>query len=129
MAAETDTIIAVDLDGTLTLTDTLYESVVLLLRERPLQVLALPFWLMTGKAALKAKLADRVTVKAKLLPYNIMLIEWLRKQKATGRKLVLCTAADQHTAQSVADHLQFFDYVFASDGKLNLAGENKRQVL
>mgnify|MGYP001385650775 CR=1 FL=1 len=52
-------VIAVDLDGTLTFTDTLHESVVALIRDNPLMLFALPFWLVQGKSVFKAKLAVR----------------------------------------------------------------------
>jgi len=80
----TNTVIAVDLDGTLTLTDTLHESALCLLRDSPLNVLALPFWLLGGKAALKAKVADRVDLDVSTLPYNGALIDWLKEERAAG---------------------------------------------
>lgn len=42
-------IIAVDLDGTLTFTDTLHESLIQLLRDRPYYLFLLPIWLLKGK--------------------------------------------------------------------------------
>lgn len=122
-------LVAVDLDGTLTLTDTLHESVLQLLRDRPWQVLALPIWLLRGKAYLKAKISDQVSLNPQTLPYNQALITWLKEQKDLGRKIVLCTATDQRIAQRIADHLSLFDTVIASDGHTNIAGKNKRAVL
>ena len=51
-------ILAVDLDGTLTLTDTLHESVLLLLRSKPYFLFLLPVWLFYGVAYLKQKIAE-----------------------------------------------------------------------
>ena len=51
-------VIAVDLDGTLTLTDTLHESVLTLVRNKPYLLLLLPFWLFKGIAHLKQKVAE-----------------------------------------------------------------------
>ena len=45
--------LVVDLDGTLTPTDTLVESIVLLLKQRPQDLLRLPGWLLNGRAQLK----------------------------------------------------------------------------
>jgi hydroxymethylpyrimidine pyrophosphatase-like HAD family hydrolase len=120
----TDTVIAVDLDGTLTLTDTLHESALCLLRESPASVLALPFWLLGGKAALKAKVAERVDLDVTALPYNSTLIDWLKEERAAGKRIVLCTATDERVAQAIADHLGLFDEVLASDGTTNNAGTN-----
>jgi len=125
----TDTVIAVDLDGTLTLTDMLHESALCLLRDRPVNVLALPFWLLGGKAALKAKVADRVDLDVATLPYNSALIDWLKEERAAGKRIVLCTATDIRVAQAIADHLGLFDEVLASDGSTNNAGANKRAAL
>ena len=125
----TDTVIAVDLDGTLTLTDTLHESALCLLRDRPVNVLALPFWLLGGKAALKARIADRVSLDVTNLPYNTALINWLKEERAAGKWIVLSTATDIRVAQAIADHLGLFDEVLASDGATNNAGTNKRAAL
>ena len=127
--ATTDTVIAVDLDGTLTLTDTLHESALCLLRDSPLSVFVLPFWLLGGKAALKAKVADHVDLDITTLPYNGALIEWLKEERAAGKRIVLSTATDIRVAQAIADHLGLFDEVLASDGATNNAGTNKRAAL
>ncbi|MDZ4124834.1 MAG: hypothetical protein U1E02_11755, partial [Hydrogenophaga sp.] len=50
----------VDLDGTLTPSDTLYESVMLFIRRNPLNLLRLFAWLLLGKAGFKLKLANAV---------------------------------------------------------------------
>ena len=122
-------VIAVDLDGTLVLTDTLHESFLLMLKQDFFSILLLPFWLLQGKAVLKSNLAKRVSLNVALLPYNQVLIEWLKEQKADGKKIVLTTAADQHIANAVASHLGLFDDVFASDGKTNNASFNKAHLL
>src|SRR5207302_2386459 len=66
---------------------------------------------------------------AESLPYNSDLLEWLIKQRANGRKLILCTASDRSIAESIAQHLSLFDEVMASDGATNLAGTNKALAL
>ena len=45
--------LCVDLDGTLITTDTLWEGVILLFRQRPWIVLAVPFWLLGGRARIQ----------------------------------------------------------------------------
>jgi 4-hydroxybenzoate polyprenyltransferase len=128
-SSELEPAIAVDLDGTLTLTDTLHESAIALLRVRPLAVFALPLWFLQGKAALKAKLAAAVSLDIAALPYNKPLLEWLKCERADGRRIALCTAADQSVAHSIASHLGIFDEVIASDGVTNNQGAKKRDVL
>ncbi|WER45175.1 UbiA family prenyltransferase [Cupriavidus sp. WKF15] len=121
--------LVVDLDGTLIRTDMLHESALSLLRDSPGSVLRIPLWLSRGKAVLKERLAGLVDIDPASLPYNAELLEWLKVQKAAGRKLVLCTASDKSVALAIAEHLTIFDEVMASDGVTNLAGPNKAAVL
>lgn len=119
----------VDLDGTLVRTDMLHETSLRVLRDSPWDLLRLSLWLPQGKAVVKQNLATRARFDPQHLPYNEALLEWLRQQKAAGRKLVLCTAADMAVAQSVAAHVGIFDEVMASDGARNLGGKAKAAAL
>ena len=121
--------IAVDLDGTLIHTDTLHESCLQLFHHHPAQIFLLPLWLVRGKAYLKTKLSERTTLDFDSLPYNLELIDWLKEQKALGHQLILCTASDIRVADAIAEHIDLFDEVIASDGQTNLAGINKREAL
>ena len=120
--------LAVDLDGTLVLGDTLHESLLALLRRNPLLLLAMPLWLLRGKAAFKRELARRVLPDPARLAWNLPFLEWLRGQRGR-REIVLCTAADAGIAQAVADHAGVFDAVMASDGAHNLSGTRKGEAL
>lgn len=70
-----------------------------------------------------------VTIDVTRLPYNGPFIEFLRNEKARGRRLVLATAAHKEIAESVAAHLGIFDEVLASDGSRNLKGKAKALAL
>lgn len=119
----------VDLDGTLIHTDMLHESAIRLFRDHPFDTLQIPFWLSEGKAHLKEKLAGRANIDPSSLPYNDELLHWLKEQKQEGRQLILCTASDASYAHSIAEYLGCFDAVMASEGKTNLAGDNKAKAL
>lgn len=119
----------VDLDGTLIHTDMLHESALKAFRDTPWIAVLLPVWLLEGKAVLKERLAARNPFNPEILPYNQRLIRWLRKQKKSGRPLVLCTASDRSVADAIAAHLGLFDEVMASDGELNLSGQQKADSL
>jgi 4-hydroxybenzoate polyprenyltransferase len=121
----TNSILAIDLDGTLIRTDCLHESVLMLLKENPLYIFALPFWLMRGKAHLKQMVADRVELPVSLLPYNRELVEYLHEQRKAGRRMLLATASNGRYAEAVAAHLGLFDLVLASDARHNLSGSGK----
>ena len=78
--------LAVDLDGTLVCTDTLHESTLRLLRDRPLDVLRLPLWLWRGKAAFKHYVGEAIgwSLDVSQLNYRPALVTWLRSQRASG---------------------------------------------
>ena len=114
--------LVVDLDGTLTTTDTLIESVLLLIRLRPWMLLALPLWLLQGKSRFKARIAYNCRLPVSTLPWRTDLLEWLELQRSTGRKIVLATAAHQQIANDVAETLSLFDAVIASDNAHNRKG-------
>ena len=117
--------LVVDLDGTLTPTDTLLESILQLLRRSPWDVFALPLWLLRGRAFFKATIAERCAFSVELLPLREGLLEHLRVQKSLGRKLVLATAADRRIADAVAARLGLFDQVLSSEHGVNLKGRHK----
>lgn len=120
-----DTVLVVDLDGTLTPTDTLLESVVQRIKGSPSTLLQLPWWLLRGKAGFKQSISSGITLDPEKLPYNAPLLEYLQAQKATGRTIVLATAAHHSIAQKVSEHLGLFDKVLATDGANNLKGAAK----
>jgi 4-hydroxybenzoate polyprenyltransferase len=117
--------LCVDLDGTLIKSDTLMDSLLLLVRSQPLAALQVPLWLLRGKAAVKAEVGKRVSLDVRHLPYNRMLVEYLEVERGDGRKLYLATGADQQVAERIAEHLRIFDGVLASDGKTNMTAGNK----
>ena len=115
----------VDLDGTLIASDSLFESLFAATRSRPLKAFAFPFWLMRGRACLKEELAKLARLDPTLLPYRSDLCDFLRAERARGRKIYLATAANERIAQGVATYLGLFDGVLASDRTTNLKGTNK----
>lgn len=122
--------LCVDLDGTLIRSDVLLESLLLLVKANALYLLFAVFWLLRrGKAGLKAEIAARVKLDPAALPYNKELLAWLKSERAQGRSLWLCTAANEKLANAVARHVGLFDGVLASDSHNNLAGERKAQQL
>src|SRR5215217_114384 len=107
--------LAVDLDGTLIAADLLWESVFQLLKKNPLLFLMLPIWLFSGgKARLKAEIAARIEFDATSLPYRPEFLAFLQAEKATGREIILVTAAADPFAKAVAAHLGLFNGYFAS---------------
>lgn len=121
--------LCVDLDGTLVRTDTLLESSLVLVKQRPWNLLWMLTWLSKGKAGFKREIARRVDLPVDLLPYQTDFVDYLHRQKAAGRRLILVTAADDKIARKVARHLDLFDDVLASHDGINLRGRTKLKAL
>ena len=117
--------LAVDLDGTFLLTDTLFEAIANRLRVRPvwtlLQLILLPFSI----ARIKARLSQAADVDVTRLPVNEEVLAYCRKAREAGREVVLASAADQSMVKAVADHFGVFTSIMASDGTVNNKGRNK----
>jgi 4-hydroxybenzoate polyprenyltransferase len=122
---QTQTPLCVDLDGTLVKSDTLWDSLLVLLRTRPAKFLGLFGKLFHGKAAFKACVIDSVTPDVAHLPYNRKLVQYLQAEHALGREIYLATGADERLAHRIADHLGIFSGVLGSDGEVNLTGSRK----
>ena len=129
MKNSTSAPLVVDLDGTLTATDTLHESLIKLIRKSPIHLLYLPIWLIRGRACFKEEIGKRIRIDATLLPYRPALLAYLHEQKDLGRRLVLATAADQAIADKVNAHLRLFDQVLASGSGHNLKGRAKLEAI
>ena len=127
MTESTPLPLCVDLDGTLIRTDSLVESALELVRQRPLSALLAPFWLLKGKAGFKAEIASRITLSPETLPYRESLVKWLQEQ-ARVRKVYLTTAAHSSIADAVASYLGCFADVIATRS-VNLSAHNKAQAL
>jgi 4-hydroxybenzoate polyprenyltransferase/phosphoserine phosphatase len=117
--------IVVDLDGTLTPTDTLVESLIKLIKKYPLTVFRLPMWFMKGRAVFKNKVSTYTEISAEYLPYHEPFLAYLREEKEKGRRLILATAAHHSIADNVSEYLGIFDEVFATNGDQNLKGHVK----
>jgi 4-hydroxybenzoate polyprenyltransferase len=118
-----------DLDGTILIGDSFWESLLSLVGAHPWYVFLIPFWFLRGKAALKHEISERARLNVRTLPVREELVEFLRQEKHGGRKLILATGADRKIARAVADHFGFFDVVLASDGVTNLTGEKKKEAI
>jgi 4-hydroxybenzoate polyprenyltransferase/phosphoserine phosphatase len=121
--------LAVDLDGTLIATDLLWEGLFLLLRRNPLYLFMVPVWLMSGPARLKQEIAARVDIDPAGLPYREGLVERLRQEHASGRRIILATGTPRKFAEAIAAHLGVFDTVHATDGHHNFTSRKKCAAL
>lgn len=121
--------IYVDLDGTLTPSDCLWESIAALARSKPWALILLPVLLLRQRQLIKIKLAQMAPITIGSLPYRQELISWLRELKAAGHQIYLATASTHSIAESVAASLDLFDGVLASDDRVNLRGSAKAKAI
>ncbi len=117
--------LVIDLDGTLTPTDTLFESALVLLKRNPLNFFLLAVYALRGAAALKQWVAERVALNVRSLPWRADLIDWVTSQRTGGRRVLLATAAHRSIADAVAAHLGLFDAALATEHGHNLKSERK----
>lgn len=127
--ASTARVLYVDLDGTLTPSDTLLESALLLLRQHPLNLFRLLAWLLLGRAGLKQRIANAVQPAPDRLPYHEGLLALLKTRRAQGDTLVLASAADARIVDSVAQHIGLFEGTLGTTQGHNLRGAAKRQAI
>ncbi len=148
----------VDLDHTLINTDLLYESSIGTLKKNPLLIFIYPFWFFRGKGYLKEQLAKRFPIDIKVLTYNQDVINYIKKRKKQGDKIILATASHKLYASAVKNYLKtektqiknkqkdfdffihddqqtsvnkidLFDDVMASNKNFNLSSHNKAKQL
>lgn len=116
--------LCVSLEGALLRADPLFESLLLAIKRFPWLLLLAPYWLLRGKTHLQRRLAERVIPDATTLPYRERVLEFLRREKAAGRMLVL-VGSEGRITRSVADHLGLFDCVVAGDAAVDCNGMGK----
>ncbi len=121
--------LCVDLDGTLTTTDTLHEGLLRAFKKSPLEVLKLLPLALRSKAAFKRRIAEIAPVRAETLPLNADLLAYVEEQHALGRRVDLISAADQSVVDAVACHLPLFRTALGSDGRTNLSAERKLEAI
>jgi 4-hydroxybenzoate polyprenyltransferase/phosphoglycolate phosphatase-like HAD superfamily hydrolase len=121
--------LAIDLDGTLCRTDTLWESFLAAWRLHWWMPLAAIMWLAKGRPHFKAEVARLALPDVTSLPWSAAVLNALHEARRSGRRCVLATAADQRVARACATHLGLFDEVIASDGSTNMKGQRKADAL
>lgn len=120
--------LCVDLDGTLTMHPTHWMLFRRLLWRRPGLALGV-CWLWFSKGRLQAKNALVNTVDVPNVMWRKPLLAWLRRQKSTGRHIVLATGAPISLAKKLVAPLGIFDDLVASTETVNCVAENKRDRL
>lgn len=122
--------LVLDLDGTLIAVDSLHEAFFLFLKRNGRAAWRAPFWTLKGRAVVKERLATEVTDSdVEAFPVNAELLAFSQREAERGREIVLATAADRSIAEKVTKRFPFIARVVASDGRRNLRGAAKAEVL
>lgn len=121
--------LVVDLDGTLLKSDMLLETGLAYVRQSLTGCLRPFAWLTSGKARLKEGLAQASDIDVAVLPYNPAVLQLIHTEREKGRMIVLATASHICVAKRIAEHLNVFDQVFATQDGVNLSSHRKRELL
>lgn len=116
--------IYVDMDGTLVKTD-IAQELLLQSCKSLTGISKLISLVASGRSYIKHHLANSMDFSAEYLPYNEDVLHYLKTEKEKGRALILATASDGLIANKVAEYLQLFDAVIASNPGNNLKGTKK----
>ena len=120
--------LVVDVDGTLVGGDLLMEGAARLIAASPLSLLALPFWLLGGRAALKRRIARAAPLPPSTLVLNPAVLDEIAAARAAGREVWLASASDALVVAPLAEAVGAAGCL-ASDGRTNLAGRAKAAAL
>lgn len=110
-----DRTLAVRLNRGLLRSDLLLETASAYVASRPHKALTLARWASNGRGHLKRELASATEIDVSTLPYEPGMLEYLRREHESGRRVVLRTASDERLAKRISEHLGVFDDVVALD--------------
>ena len=117
--------LVVDLDRTLTHADIAMESLLNVARRGWRELLTIIWITFSGRAALKAWLADVDPVNPAKLPYRQEVLDLIGTARNNGQPIILASAADERNVKLVAEHLDVFDHVVGSETGHNLKSTAK----
>ena len=121
--------VVLDLDNTLISTNVLHELALVYLKKNPLRLVRLVGWLIKGRANLKNRLGQLVTLDVDTLPANEAVVAFAEEQKRRGALIVLATATDSLIARRIARRFDFIDEVIGTENGVNLKGAEKARRL
>lgn len=121
--------LVVDLDGTLIRSDLLIETAFAELGRRPHSAVGMLLAMRQGKSALKDHLSSPEEFDPALLPYDEVVLQYVREARDAGRPVYLASASHERLVSAVADHLGLFEGWFATTKTTNCSGRVKAEIL
>lgn len=123
-------VVCADVDGTVLETDLLYESLLFALKRHPAILFLVPFWLLRGRAHLKAQLACRAAdMSVTAMPLNEEVVAYLRDRAESGSSVILASASHTTLVAKVAERLGFVSRVIGSNQESNCKGTRKAELI
>ena len=124
----TKPVVYVDLDGTLSPSDVLLESCLLLIKQNIFYIFALIFWALQGAWRFKLEVTNRINPDLDTLPIDPAIVERLNQFKTAGHMVVLASASLHRDVKKIAGRLGIFDRIVASQ-TCNLKGAKKLKAI
>ena len=123
--------LVVDIDGTLVRSDFFYECLLQCVKHKLWTIPALIFWVLRGKAHLKARLYEHggEYVSPDFLPYRPEVRRFIEEAAQAERPIILASGSDARFVDSVAKHLELEGPHFGSSGGVNLTSSRKAERL
>ena len=124
-----DNYLIVDLDNSLLKIDLFQESLGTSLFKQPWVFLKTVMLALKNRAEAKMFISKIINIQWHLLPYNNKVIDIIRDYREKGYKIVLATGASSHYAGPIANYLELFDKVIATNESTNITGINKLNAI
>ena len=115
----------VDLDGTLTKSNTMHEGLLSLISRHPSRILQIILWLAKGKAAFKDRLAKESVIDVATLPLRSEVLDQIAVARDAQRQILLVSASNHRQVEGAAKQTGLFDEAVGSTETRNLAGKEK----
>jgi len=117
--------LVVELDGTLSKANSTAEAMVMALLRRPSDFFAILAAFAKGRRAVAERLTRLGYVDAESLPLRRDFLDYLERERASGRELHLAASAMQPVADAVAARLGIFGSARGSENGVDLRGDAK----
>jgi len=96
-----------------------------LIKRNPFNIFQIILWTLKGRSFAKERVTKSVHLFVEQLPYETQLLDYLREQKEQNKHIFLATTSHHEYAEQVAEHLDIFDDVIATQPENKSIGDSK----
>ena len=123
--------LVVDLDGSLIKTELPWESFLSVLVKHPFELIKIVWRKIKIKEEgyFKIELQKWAKFSLEQIPFSNKFVNYLKEEKARGRRLILCTGSTQAYAEQIQKITGLFDSAWGSTLGKNLVGKKKAMFL